>query len=82
MVRVTRAGKVWFRGRSRAAPRVTESGTSGYREALSNMEQKRNKCSQLESEAVMFIIDSGMILALAAIITATSTLVWAIRRKP
>lgn len=30
----------------------------------------------------MFIIDSGMILALAAIITATSTLVWAIRRKP
>lgn len=30
----------------------------------------------------MFIIDAGVLLALAAIITATSTLVWSIRRKP
>jgi hypothetical protein len=30
----------------------------------------------------MFIIDVSMVLALAAIITAISTLVWSIRRKP
>ncbi len=30
----------------------------------------------------MFIIDASLLLALAAVITAISTLVWSIRRKP
>ncbi len=30
----------------------------------------------------MFIIDASLLLAFAAVITAISTLVWSIRRKP
>ena len=30
----------------------------------------------------MFILDSGAMIALAALISACSTLVWSIRRKP
>jgi len=30
----------------------------------------------------MFIIDASILMALAAIITASSTLIWSIRRKP
>ena len=30
----------------------------------------------------MFIIDASVLLAVAAVITAVSTLVWSIRRKP
>jgi hypothetical protein len=30
----------------------------------------------------MFIFDPGAILAIAALVTAISTLVWAVRRKP
>jgi hypothetical protein len=32
--------------------------------------------------AAMFILDPAAILAIAALITASSTLVWAVRRKP
>src|SRR5690606_30603465 len=31
---------------------------------------------------LMFIIDASILMALAAIITASSTLIWSIRRKP
>ena len=30
----------------------------------------------------MFILDPATVLAIAALITATSTLIWAVRRKP
>ena len=30
----------------------------------------------------MFILDPAAVLAIAALITAASTLVWAVRRKP
>jgi hypothetical protein len=35
-----------------------------------------------ESEATIFILDPAAILAIAALIGATSTLVWAVRSKP
>jgi hypothetical protein len=30
----------------------------------------------------MLVIDSGLLLALAALVTATGTLIWSIRRNP
>jgi hypothetical protein len=35
-----------------------------------------------DSEAAMLTLDAAAILAIAAFITATSTLIWSIRRKP
>ena len=35
-----------------------------------------------DSEETMIVLDASLLAALAAIITACSTMVWALRRKP
>jgi hypothetical protein len=45
------------------------------------MEQYVNICLPQTQEAAMLIIDPSILLAVAAIITASSTLIWSIRRK-
>lgn len=49
---------------------------------LSYREQKRNKELPSESEALMLILDPAGVAAIAVLITAISTLIWSLRRKP
>ena len=49
---------------------------------FSYLEQLVNMGNLRDSEATMLILDPAAVLALAALITALSTLVWSVRRKP
>lgn len=50
--------------------------------SLSYREQYVNICLPRIRRPIMLIIDATILLAVAAIITASSTLIWSIRRKP